>query len=85
MYTPVNPRFFYIKWGMRGYTFHGHVFLVCCISHVCVYFVGSCKNVFITEKSVPKFAVVDVVTNKFGFQLVYPLKYRSGSSSFYIT
>ena len=24
--TPVNPSFAIYKWGMRGYTFHGHVF-----------------------------------------------------------
>ena len=27
MNIPANPCFFYIKWGVRGYTFHGHVFL----------------------------------------------------------
>ena len=25
---PCIPQFFYIKWGLRGYTFHGHVFLM---------------------------------------------------------
>ena len=29
MYAPVNPIFTIIqKWGIRGYTFHGHVLLV---------------------------------------------------------
>ena len=27
-YTPVYPSFAIQKWGLRGYTFHGHVFLV---------------------------------------------------------
>ena len=25
MYTPVNPNFTISKWGVRGYTLHGHV------------------------------------------------------------
>ena len=25
MYTPANPSFSVYKWGLRGYTFHGHV------------------------------------------------------------
>ena len=25
MYTPVNPKFTIYKWGVRGYTLHGHV------------------------------------------------------------
>ena len=25
MHTPANTSFFYIKWGVRGYTFQGHV------------------------------------------------------------
>ena len=24
MYTPVNPTFLCIKWGLQGYSFHGH-------------------------------------------------------------
>ena len=28
MYTPANPIFSIYKWGMRGYTCHGHVFLM---------------------------------------------------------
>ena len=27
-YTPVNPSFTKIQWGLRGYTLHGHVFLM---------------------------------------------------------
>ena len=27
-YTPANPSFSIYKWGLRGYTFHGHVFLM---------------------------------------------------------
>ena len=27
-YTPVNPSFTFIKVGLRGYTFHGHIFLM---------------------------------------------------------
>ena len=28
MYTPANPSFPMLKWGFRGYTLHGHVFLM---------------------------------------------------------
>ena len=28
MYTPVHPRFTLLKWGVRGYTLHGHVILI---------------------------------------------------------
>ena len=28
MYTPVHPRFTMLKWGVRGYTSHGHVILM---------------------------------------------------------
>ena len=34
-YTPAFPSFFYIKVGFKGYTLHGHVFVMIC----------SCKNV----------------------------------------
>ena len=27
-YTPANPSFSILKWGLRGYTFHGHIFLM---------------------------------------------------------
>ena len=27
-YTPANPSFTISKWGLRGYTLHGHVFLM---------------------------------------------------------
>ena len=27
-YTPVNPSFTIQKWGLRGYSLHGHVFLM---------------------------------------------------------
>ena len=27
-YTPANPSFTIQKWGLRGYTLHGHVFLM---------------------------------------------------------
>ena len=27
-YTPAKPRFSILKWGLRGNTFHGHVFLM---------------------------------------------------------
>ena len=27
MHTPAYPSFAVQKWGLRGYTFHGHVFL----------------------------------------------------------
>ena len=27
-YTPANPSFAILKWGKRGYTFYGHVFLM---------------------------------------------------------
>ena len=27
-YTPANPRFSIYKWGSRGYTLHGHVFVM---------------------------------------------------------
>ena len=27
-FTPVNPSFTILKWVMRGYTFHGHVFVM---------------------------------------------------------
>ena len=29
-YTLANPSFAIEKWGLRGYTFHGHVFLMAC-------------------------------------------------------
>ena len=32
-YTPANPNFAILKWGSRGYTFHGHVFLMICVSY----------------------------------------------------
>ena len=32
-YTPVNPSFTIKKWDMRGYTFHGHVFLMSIFTH----------------------------------------------------
>ena len=25
---PYKPQFYYIKWGLRGYILHGHVFLM---------------------------------------------------------
>ena len=28
MNTPVHPRFTILKWGVRGYTSHGHVILM---------------------------------------------------------
>ena len=28
MYTPVHPGFTILKWGVRGYTSHGHVILM---------------------------------------------------------
>ena len=28
MYTPVHPRYTILKWGVRGYTLHGHVILI---------------------------------------------------------
>ena len=28
MYTPANPSFYYIKLGIRVYTFHGHIILM---------------------------------------------------------
>ena len=28
MYTPAYPNFSILKWGLRGYTLHGHVFLM---------------------------------------------------------
>ena len=28
MYTPVNPRFTIYKWGVRGSSLHGHVFVM---------------------------------------------------------
>ena len=28
MYTPVNPSFTIYKWGLMGYTLHGHVILM---------------------------------------------------------
>ena len=28
IYTPVNSSFAKYKWGIKGYTFHGHVFLI---------------------------------------------------------
>ena len=28
MYTPVNPSFTIQKWGVRGYSLHGHVFMM---------------------------------------------------------
>ena len=28
-YTPAYPSFAIEKWGIRGYTFHGHIFLIC--------------------------------------------------------
>ena len=28
MYTPVNPSFTILKWGVRGYKVHGHVILM---------------------------------------------------------
>ena len=28
-YTPANPSLSIQKWGSRGYTLHGHVFLMC--------------------------------------------------------
>ena len=34
-YTPAYPNFAVQKWGLRGYTFHGHVFLMKeCIQNV---------------------------------------------------
>ena len=28
-YFPVYPSFAVLKWGIKGYTFHGHVLLMC--------------------------------------------------------
>ena len=28
MYAPANPRFTIQKWGIRGYSFYGHVFMM---------------------------------------------------------
>ena len=28
MYTPVNPSFTILKWGVRGNSLHGHVFVM---------------------------------------------------------
>ena len=33
-YTPANPSLTIYKWGSRGYTFHGHVFLMTCVPHI---------------------------------------------------
>ena len=33
MYTPVDPSFPVLKWGVRGRTLHGHVFMMACVSH----------------------------------------------------
>ena len=27
-YNPVNPSFTIFKWGLKGYTLHGHVFIM---------------------------------------------------------
>ena len=32
MYTPVNPNFTISKWGVRGYTLHGHVSMMSSLS-----------------------------------------------------
>ena len=34
-YTPAYPIFFLQKWGIRGYTLHGHVFLMYTVAFYC--------------------------------------------------
>ena len=41
MYTPVNPSFTIQKWGVKGYTLHGHVSMM-------VFFVLSAHLFFFT-------------------------------------
>ena len=36
MYTPVNPIFTLLKWGVRGYKSHGHVILMINRRHYCI-------------------------------------------------
>ena len=42
MYTPVHPRLTILKWGVRGYTSHGHVILMPC-NDVSLYFKAAAR------------------------------------------
>ena len=50
MYTPVNPSFTILKWGVRGSTFHGYISMMprcnaCLILYVCARFGSVVKSV----------------------------------------
>ena len=50
MYIPENPSFSKLMWGLRGYTFHGHIFLMIGV-FVCSVKVGFASDLFGTRIS----------------------------------